>query len=70
MKVRALDTNIEALAKLKPAFKEGGTVTAGNSSQMSDGAAAVMVMSAERAAQLGLNALGAIRLVRCRRRPT
>jgi acetyl-CoA acyltransferase len=48
------DTSMEALAKLKPAFKEGGTVTAGNSSQMSDGAAAVMVMSAERAAQLGL----------------
>ena len=48
------DTTIEALAKLKPAFKEGGTATAGNSSQMSDGAAAVMVMSAEKAAQLGL----------------
>ena len=48
------DTNIEALAKLKPAFKEGGTVTAGNSSQMSDGAAAVMVMSADKAVQLGL----------------
>jgi acetyl-CoA acyltransferase len=51
------DTTPEALAKLKPAFKEGGTVTAGNSSQMSDGAAAVMVMSAERAAQLGLKPL-------------
>ena len=51
------DTTLEALAKLKPAFKEGGTVTAGNSSQMSDGAAAVMVMSAERAAQLGLKPL-------------
>ena len=49
------DTNIEALAKLKPAFKEGGVVTAGNSSQMSDGAAGVVVMSAERAAQLGLS---------------
>lgn len=48
------DTSMEALAKLKPAFKEGGTVTAGNSSQMSDGAAAVMVMSVERAAALGL----------------
>src|SRR5574341_163284 len=47
------DTSMEALSKLKPAFKEGGTVTAGNSSQMSDGAAAVVVMSAERAAQLG-----------------
>ena len=51
------DTTIEALAKLKPAFKEGGTVTAGNSSQMSDGASVVMVMSAERAAQLGLEPL-------------
>jgi acetyl-CoA acyltransferase len=51
------DTNLEALAKLKPAFKEGGVVTAGNSSQMSDGAAAVTVMSAERAAQLGLTPL-------------
>jgi acetyl-CoA acyltransferase len=51
------DTNMQALSKLKPAFKEGGTVTAGNSSQMSDGAAAVVVMSAERAAQLGLTPL-------------
>ena len=51
------DTNREALSKLKPAFKEGGTVTAGNSSQMSDGAAGVVVMSAERAAQLGLTPL-------------
>jgi acetyl-CoA acyltransferase len=51
------DTTVEALAKLKPAFKEGGTVTAGNSSQMSDGAAAVMVMSAEKAHELGLKPL-------------
>ncbi|MBM3178778.1 MAG: acetyl-CoA C-acyltransferase [Chloroflexi bacterium] len=51
------DTTMEALAKLKPAFKEGGTVTAGNSSQMSDGASVVMIMSAERAAQLGLKPL-------------
>src|SRR5512142_2081684 len=51
------DTNMDALSKLKPAFKENGTVTAGNSSQMSDGAAAVVVMSAERAAQLGLTPL-------------
>jgi acetyl-CoA acyltransferase len=48
------DTSMEALAKLRPAFKEGGTVTAGNSSQMSDGAAGVIVMSAERADHLGL----------------
>jgi len=51
------DTNLEALAKLKPAFKEGGTVTAGNSSQMSDGAAGVVIMSAEKAAALGLKPL-------------
>jgi len=48
------DSTLEGLAKLRPAFKEGGTVTAGNASQMSDGAAAVIVMSAEKAAQLGL----------------
>lgn len=48
------DSTMDGLAKLKPAFKEGGTVTAGNSSQMSDGASAVMIMSAERASQLGL----------------
>ncbi|MGC8856431.1 MAG: thiolase family protein [Anaerolineae bacterium] len=51
------DTSLDALAKLKPAFKEGGVVTAGNSSQMSDGAAGVVVMSTERAAQLGLKPL-------------
>jgi acetyl-CoA acyltransferase len=48
------DTSMEALAKLKPAFHARGTVTAGNSSQMSDGAAAAVVMSAERAKSLGL----------------
>ncbi len=48
------DTSAEALAKLKPAFHAKGTVTAGNSSQTSDGAAAAIVMSAERAAALGL----------------
>jgi acetyl-CoA acyltransferase len=51
------DTSPEALAKLRPAFKEGGTVTAGNSSQMSDGAAGVIVMSAEKAQALGLKPL-------------
>ena len=51
------DTSIEALSKLRPAFKEGGVVTAGNASQMSDGAAAAIVMSAERAAALGLTPL-------------
>ena len=52
------DTSLEALAKLKPVFHANGTVTAGNSSQMSDGAAAAVVMSAERAAQLGIPAMG------------
>ena len=51
------DTNMEALAQLEPAFKEGGMVTAGNSSQMSDGAAAVMVMSTDKAIELGLKPL-------------
>jgi acetyl-CoA acyltransferase len=48
------DTSLEALGKLKPAFHAHGTVTAGNSSQTSDGAAAVIVTSSERAKQLGL----------------
>ena len=48
------DTALEKLALLKPVFMQGGTVTAGNSSQMSDGAAASVVMSAERAKALGL----------------
>jgi acetyl-CoA acyltransferase len=47
------DTSVEALAKLKPAFHAHGVVTAGNSSQMSDGAAVAVVMSAERARALG-----------------
>jgi acetyl-CoA acyltransferase len=51
------DTSIEALAKLKPAFHARGTTTAGNSSQMSDGAAAAIVMSAERARALGVKPL-------------
>jgi acetyl-CoA acyltransferase len=51
------DSTLEGLAKLKPAFKEGGMVTAGNSSQMSDGAAGVIVMSAEKAGKLGLKPL-------------
>jgi len=51
------DTSLEALAKLKPAFHVKGSVTAGNSSQMSDGAAAVVVMSADRARDLGLTPL-------------
>jgi acetyl-CoA acyltransferase len=51
------DTSLEALAKLRPAFKEGGTVTAGNSSQVSDGAAGVIVMSRAKADTLGLKPL-------------
>jgi acetyl-CoA acyltransferase len=51
------DTTREALASLKPAFHATGTVTAGNSSQMSDGAAACVVMSAERAQALGIKPL-------------
>jgi acetyl-CoA acyltransferase len=51
------DTSAEALGKLKPAFHVAGTVTAGNSSQTSDGAAAVIVMSANRAKDLGLTPL-------------
>jgi acetyl-CoA acyltransferase len=51
------DTSAEALAKLRPAFHLSGTVTAGNSSQMSDGAAAVVVLSSARARALGLTPL-------------
>jgi acetyl-CoA acyltransferase len=52
-----VDTSLEALAKLKPVFHAKGTVTAGNASQTSDGAAAAVVISAERAAQLGIPAM-------------
>src|SRR5438445_2024990 len=48
------DSSVETLANLKPAFKPDGKVTAGNSSQITDGAAAVLIMSEEKAAQLGL----------------
>jgi acetyl-CoA acyltransferase len=51
------DSTLEGLSRLKPAFKEGGSVTAGNSSQMSDGAAGVIVMSAAKASKLGLKPL-------------
>ncbi len=51
------DTSLDALAKLKPAFHAHGTVTAGNSSQMSDGAAVAVVVSAEKAKALGLEPL-------------
>ena len=58
--VRA-DTSIEGLAKLRPSFSVTGSVTAGNSSQMSDGAAAVMVMEREKARSLGLQPMGKFR---------
>lgn len=51
------DSTLEALARLRPAFKEGGTVTAGNSSQMSDGAGGVIIMSRAKADTLGLKPL-------------
>jgi acetyl-CoA acyltransferase len=51
------DTSMEALARLRPAFQLGGTVTAGNSSQTSDGAAAVLIMSEEKAKAAGLKPL-------------
>src|SRR6476620_4022022 len=57
------DTSMDALAKLKPVFAAGGTVTAGNSSQTSDGAAFVIVMSERMVKQLGLHPIG--RLVAC-----
>jgi acetyl-CoA C-acetyltransferase len=55
------DTTIEALSRLKPAFKEGGTVTAGNAPGVSDGAAALVVMSADRARALDLKPIAMIR---------
>jgi len=55
------DTTVEILARLKPAFKEGGTVTAGNAPGVSDGAAAVVVTSAETAKERGLRPLAVIR---------
>lgn len=55
------DTTIEGLAKLPPAFEENGSVTAGNASQLSDGASMTLLMSAERAAQLGLEPMGIFR---------
>ena len=57
------DTSLEGLAKLKPAFAAGGCVTAGNSSQTSDGAAFVIVMGEKMMNELGLKPIG--RLVAC-----
>jgi 3-oxoadipyl-CoA thiolase len=54
------DTSLEALGKLRPAFREGGSVTAGNASGINDGAAATLVVDAERARELGLKPLARI----------
>jgi len=54
-------TTMEGLSGLKPAFEEGGTVTAGNASQLSDGASMTLLMSADRASQLGLEPIGIFR---------
>ncbi|XP_043397563.1 3-ketoacyl-CoA thiolase, peroxisomal isoform X2 [Chelonia mydas] len=54
-------TTLEGLAKLKPAFKENGSTTAGNASQVSDGAAAVLLAKRSKAAQLGLPVLGVLK---------
>lgn len=54
-------TTLESLALLKPAFKEGGTVTPGNASSLNDGAAAVLLMTAERARDLGLSVMATLR---------
>jgi len=54
------DTSLEKLASLEPAFIKGGTVTAGNSSPLNDGAAAAVLMSAERARDLGITPLARI----------
>lgn len=52
-----LDTNLESMSRLRPVFRKGGTVTAGNSSGLNDGAAALLLMSAEKAGELGLKPL-------------
>jgi len=54
------ETSLEALSKLPPAFKEGGTVTAGNSSKISDGAAALVMMSREKASELGIEPMARV----------
>ncbi len=54
------DTTPEILARLRPAFRQGGTVTAGNSSSLNDGAAAVLVMSADKARELGLRPMARV----------
>ena len=58
---RPMDTSMEKMAKLAPAFKKGGTVTAGNASGINDAAAAVLLMSSKKAKELNLEPLGTIR---------
>jgi acetyl-CoA C-acetyltransferase len=57
---RPMDTSLEKMAKLRPAFKKDGTVTAGNASGINDAAAAVVLMSREKASQLGFEALASL----------
>jgi len=57
------DTSLEALSRLRPAFKSGGTITAGNASQLADGASALVIMSGEKAREIGVDALA--RIVGC-----
>jgi acetyl-CoA C-acetyltransferase len=57
---RPMDTNLEKMAKLGTAFKKGGTVTAGNASGINDGAAAMVLMSVDRAQELGLKPLAKV----------
>jgi acetyl-CoA C-acetyltransferase len=61
---RPMDTNMEKMGKLRPAFKKDGTVTAGNASGINDGAAAVLLMSAEKAADLGLEPIVKVKAFR------
>ena len=58
---RPMDTSVEKMAKLRPAFKKDGTVTAGNASGINDGAAALLLMSGARASELGLKPLARVR---------
>jgi acetyl-CoA C-acetyltransferase len=58
---RPMETSLEAMGKLRPAFKKDGTVTAGNASGINDGAAALLLMSADKAKELGLKSLAKVR---------
>ncbi len=61
---RPMDTSLERMAKLRPAFKKDGTVTAGNASGINDGAAAVLLMSADKASDLGLEPIVKVKAFR------